>query len=100
MERRFADIIERATGSRPKRVAPMGGGCVGDVARIELEDGRIVVAKMGDGGGDKGSGLDLEGFMLRYLREKGSLPVPEVVGMATIGATLAVILGAPPSTKE
>ena len=29
-----------------------------------------------------------------------SLPVPEVVGMATIGATLAVILGAPPSTKD
>jgi hypothetical protein len=29
-----------------------------------------------------------------------SLPVPEVVGMATIGATAAVILGAPPSTTE
>ncbi|CAN5384360.1 hypothetical protein BH10PSE6_BH10PSE6_10650 [soil metagenome] len=29
-----------------------------------------------------------------------SLPVPDVVGMATIGATAAVILPAPPSTKE
>jgi len=29
-----------------------------------------------------------------------SLPVPEVVGMATMGATADVILGAPPSTKE
>ena len=29
-----------------------------------------------------------------------SLPVPEVVGMATIGATALVILPAPPSTNE
>lgn len=78
MERRFADIIERVTGARPKRVAPMGGGCVGDVARLELADGRVVVAKTGD----KGSGLDLEGFMLDYLRDNGGLPVPEVLHAA------------------
>ena len=67
MERRFADIIERATGARPLRLASMGGGCIGDVARVELADGRVVVAKTGD----KGSGLDLEGFMLDYLRDNG-----------------------------
>jgi len=78
MDRRLADAIERATGSRPERVTPMGGGCVGDVSRVALADGRVVVAKTGD----KGSGLDLEGFMLRYLREKGSLPVPEVLHAA------------------
>ena len=29
-----------------------------------------------------------------------SLPVPDVVGIATMGATAAVILPAPPSTNE
>jgi len=78
MNQRFADAIERATGARPERVQAMGGGCVGDVARVELADGRVVVAKTGD----KGSGLDLEGFMLRYLADKAALPVPEVIHAA------------------
>jgi len=42
---------------------------------VTLEDGRTVVAKTGD----KGSGLDIEGFMLQYLRQKGGLPVPDVL---------------------
>jgi len=78
MDRRIADIIERAAGARPKRARPMGGGCVGDVSRIELADGRVVVAKTGDAG----SGLDLEAFMLRYLRDHSDLPVPEVLHAA------------------
>ncbi len=69
------ETITRGTGSRPVRSRPMGGGCVGDVRRVTLEDGRAVVAKTGD----KGSGLDLEGFMLRYLRDTGGLPVPDVL---------------------
>jgi fructosamine-3-kinase len=75
MDGRRAQAIERATGSRPARFRPMGGGCVADVGRVELADGRVVVVKTGD----KGAGLDLEGFMLRYLREKSALPVPDVI---------------------
>ncbi|MBI2584738.1 MAG: fructosamine kinase family protein [Rhodospirillales bacterium] len=78
MKQQIADAIARATGARPVRIAPMGGGCVGDVARVELADGRVVVAKTGD----KGSRLDLEGFMLDYLRDNGGLPVPEVLHAA------------------
>lgn len=69
------EAIARALGSEPVRVRPLGGGCVGDVSRVTLADGREIVAKSGD----KGSGLDLEGFMLRYLASEGGLPVPDVL---------------------
>ena len=75
MRRQLEETITRVTGSRPVRSQPMSGGCVGDVRRVTLEDGRAIVAKTGD----KGSGLDLEGFMLRYLRDTGGLPVPDVL---------------------
>ena len=58
MRRRIEETITEAAGSPPVRFKPMGGGCVGDVSRVMLEDGRTVVAKTGD----KGSGLDIEGF--------------------------------------
>ena len=52
----------------------LGGGCVGDVRRIEFADGRQWVAKLGP----TQAGLAIEGFMLNYLAEKSSLPVPDV----------------------
>jgi fructosamine-3-kinase len=67
--------IARVAGSRPVAARPMGGGCVGDVRRIDLADGGTLVAKLGG----SGSGLALEGFMLRYLAEHSALPVPEVL---------------------
>lgn len=54
---------------------PMGGGCIGEVYKAELADGSTVVAKV-DRTGD--SYLMREAYMLRYLREKSDLPVPEV----------------------
>lgn len=68
-------IIARAAGARPVRSTAMGGGCVGDVRRIDLADGGTLVAKLGG----PGSGLTLEGSMLRYLAEHSTLPVPEVL---------------------
>ncbi len=65
MRRRIEETIAEAAGSPPVRIKPLGGGCIGDVSRVTLEDGRTVVAKTVD----KGSRLDLEGFMLRYLAD-------------------------------
>jgi fructosamine-3-kinase len=62
-------------GERLRSVRPLGGGCIGEVYRAELEDGTPLVAKV-DRGGE--SHLDREAYMLRYLREKTDLPVPEV----------------------
>ena len=53
----------------------MGGGCIGEVYRVELEDGTPLVAKVDS---DGAAHLDREAYMLRYLRAESDLPVPEV----------------------
>jgi fructosamine-3-kinase len=56
-------------------VQPLSG-MIGDVYRIELADGRVVVAKVSD---TADASLSLEGYMLRYLAEHSRLPVPQVL---------------------
>lgn len=63
--------LERALGARPVSSKPLSGGCVAQVKRVLLSDGRTVVVKEG------GTALALEGWMLDYL--KGKLPVPLVL---------------------
>ncbi len=75
MRRDIEDLIAHAAGSRPLDSSPMSGGSVGEVMRVGLENGQTVVAKIGGAG----SGLDLEGYMLRYLGEHSRLPVPAVL---------------------
>ena len=53
----------------------MGGGCIGEVYRVELVDGTTLVAKVDREGV---SHLEREAYMLCYLRKNSSLPVPEV----------------------
>jgi len=67
--------LARVTGSSVVRTAALGGGCIGDVRRVDLASGETIVAKFG--GPD--SGLAIEGFMLRHLAEHSTLPVPEVL---------------------
>jgi fructosamine-3-kinase len=67
--------VEAHLGERLLSARPMGGGCIGEVYRVELEDGTPLVAKV-DREGE--SHLEREAYMLRYLREKCDLPVPEV----------------------
>lgn len=62
-------------GERLLSTRPMDGGCIGEVYKAELSDGTSVVAKV-DRAGE--SHLEREAYMLRYLREKSELPVPEV----------------------
>ena len=71
----IASGVEVSLGERLKSARPMGGGCIGEVYRVELEDGTPLVAKV-DREGE--SHLEREAYMLRYLREKSDLPVPEV----------------------
>ena len=71
----IAGGVEVALGERLKSVRPMGGGCIGEVYRVELEGGAPLVAKI-DREGE--SHLEREAYMLRYLRERSELPVPEV----------------------
>jgi len=71
----IAGGVEVALGERLKSFRPMGGGCIGEVHKVELEDGTRLVAKVDR---DAESHLEREAYMLRYLRQKSDLPVPEV----------------------
>jgi fructosamine-3-kinase len=74
-EKTLAEGVEAYLGERMRSVRPLGGGCIGEVYRVELEEGTPLVAKV-DREGE--SHLEREAYMLRYLREKSELPVPEV----------------------
>lgn len=62
-------------GERLRATRPMGGGCIGEVYRVELEGGTPLVAKVDR---KAEAHLEREAYMLRYLRENSGLPVPEV----------------------
>lgn len=70
------EAVGRVAGSPVVAMRPLSGGCVGEVYRIDLEDGARVVAKVDSSGS---GGLAIEGFMLRYLAERSRLPVPAVL---------------------
>jgi fructosamine-3-kinase len=74
-EKIVAEGVEAHLGERMLSVHPLGGGCIGEVYRAELEEGTLLVAKV-DRNGE--SHLEREAYMLRYLREKSELPVPKV----------------------
>jgi len=67
-------LIEQAIGTRVTASRPLSGGCIGEVYRISAADGRDLVAKVGG----PGSGLALEGRMVRHLQAHGA-PVPAVL---------------------
>lgn len=74
-EKLIAEGVEVSLGERLLSARPMGGGCIGEVYRVELADGTPLVAKVDREGS---SHLEREAYMLRYLRQKSDLPVPEV----------------------
>jgi fructosamine-3-kinase len=74
-ERILAEVVEAHLGERLLSARPLGGGCIGEVYKVEMGDGTELVAKVDREGG---SHLEREAYMLRYLRERSELPVPEV----------------------
>jgi fructosamine-3-kinase len=74
-EKIVAEGVEAHLGGRMLSVRPLGGGCIGEVYRVELEKGPPLAAKV-DREGE--SHLEREAYMLRYLRQKSELPVPEI----------------------
>jgi fructosamine-3-kinase len=64
-----------AAGAGIARTAALSGGCIGDVWRVDLTDGRRLVSKTA---GPDGT-LDIEGYMLDYLARTRTVPVPGVV---------------------
>lgn len=72
MDERTIAVVERWAGSAVDDATPLDGGEVGTVRRLDLADGRRVVAKTGPT--DPG----VEAGMIRHLREEGDLCMPAV----------------------
>ncbi|MGB0747580.1 MAG: fructosamine kinase family protein [Magnetospiraceae bacterium] len=74
----ITETLRSLTGADPVCWLPLGGGCVGEVAKVGLSNGKTLIVKSGK----TGSGLDIEGYMLRYLKDQSDLPVPSVLHAA------------------
>jgi fructosamine-3-kinase len=65
--------IERAIKSKINAIAPLSAANNAQIYRIALAQGGVLVAKVAE------RGLDIEAWMLGYLKTKTKLPVPAVV---------------------
>lgn len=68
--------IERVLGHRVSAMSPLSGGCIGEIYRVLLENGATLVAKIDTSANPR---LDIEAYMLRFLKETSDLPVPDVL---------------------
>lgn len=85
--------IERALGVGVRSRTELDGGMVGTVHRVDLVDGRTVVAKTGE------TPLSVEARMLRYLDGNG-LSVPEVLYASDELLLLSFVEGSSTITPE
>lgn len=70
------ETIETAAAAAVTGIAPLSGGCIGQVYRVKLAGGERLVAKVDEGPQPR---LHLEAGMLRYLAGHSQLPVPGVI---------------------
>lgn len=71
----FRKRVEEITGCSVTNTRALHGGSIAEVHLITLADGERLVAKVAQ----PGSMMSREGYMLNYLREVSSLPVPDVI---------------------
>ena len=64
--------IEKAMGGSIVAIAPLSAANNAQIYRLLLEGGSTRVAKVAE------RGMEIEAWMLRFLKESTSLPVPEV----------------------
>lgn len=64
--------IEKQLRRKVVTAAPLSTASGAQIHRLTLDDRSQCVAKIAE------SGMDIEGFMLKYLKEKSRLPVPDV----------------------
>lgn len=68
--------IETIIDKRPTDIKALSGGMIGQVYRVEFSNNEIIVAKYAP---NTDSTLDIEGYMLDYLKQNSNIPVPEVI---------------------
>jgi len=75
MKPKLKQKIEKLLDRKIIRSRPLAGGKISQVVRLDLDNRDSVVAKLGGGAHD----LTIEAYMLDYLRQSSSLPVPRVL---------------------
>lgn len=85
---RAADAVEQLLGVRPRAMTALHGGCIAEVWRAELPDGRRVAVKHDGGASPR---LDVEGAMLAALRERTAMPVPDVLACSARALVMAYV---------
>jgi len=68
--------IEAIINKRPIHIKVLSGGMIGQVYRVKLPDNEVIVAKYAP---NADATLDIEGYMLNYLKKHSNIPVPEVI---------------------
>ena len=76
MSREIEEKVRAALGQDITSFAPLAGGCVAEVYRAKSQTGQDLVVKVDQGQAPQ---LDIEAYMLRYLAEHSTLPVPSVI---------------------
>lgn len=71
MSEALAQRLASVTGAAVRSLTPLRGGDIAAIWRVDLADGRVLVAK-------QGRQLETEAWMLRYLAANSKAPVPEV----------------------
>jgi fructosamine-3-kinase len=74
------ELIANALGTVLSRATPLSGGDVAIAYRLDLEDGRRVFAKTH--ANPPPGAFTTEAIGLAWLRESGSVPIPEVVAVS------------------
>ncbi len=91
MDDSLREQIETATGSGVEQIKELHGGMVGEVYRVKLAGGEALVAKVARGANAR---LDVEAYMLDYLKTHSRLPVPAVLYSAPTLLLLSFVEGA------
>ncbi len=76
MDDSLRERIEAVTGVVVEQIKSLHGGMVGEVYRVWLRGYESVVVKVARGDEAR---LDVEAYMLGYLKEHSRLPVPDVL---------------------
>lgn len=72
-------MVEAGIRSAVSRVSDLSGGCIHQVLKVELENGRCIVAKMNHP--DRAAMFEQEADGLRRLAKTQTVHVPEVIGI-------------------
>lgn len=74
----YTDLLQQVLDTEVRAIIPLQGGCIGEVNKVSLQDGRTMVLKTAAPQAVSRASLKLEGWMLETLAQRSLLPVPTV----------------------